>query len=129
MLDSDIVVCSFKYTAQSTDSFSCTDRYGTTAKATPALDTTDDVTDDSTTTSYDSDTETVELTAVFYRELNTGDTTYDIILTDGDTIDAIWAHGQIISNTIQSHSSTSTKRGDFRMAIPTLADKANTLYS
>lgn len=95
MINSDIVICSFKYTAQSTDKFVCTDRYASASNVEPSLDTTDDITDVSTTTVYTSSTSKVALTAVFQRKLNTKDTNsgQDYTIGDGDTFDAIWANG------------------------------------
>ena len=61
---------------------------------------------------------TAQLTAVFERDLDTLDAANDFRLKKDQTVDAVWAHGQILGNTPQSHGSLTTSRGSFRMFIP-----------
>ena len=67
---------------------------------------------------------TAQLTVVFERDLDTLDLVNDFRMKKDQTIDAIWAHGQILGNTPQSHGSLSTSRGSYRMFIPGF-DSAN----
>ena len=130
MTGADIVICSFKYTAQTTDKFVCTDRYSSGSNFEPSLDTTDDVTDVSSTSTYTASSSKVALTAVFQRKLNTKDlNSQDYTIGDGDTFDGIWANGQIISNTLQGHTSVSTMRGSFRMQLNSLKASSSKYFS
>ena len=42
---------------------------------------------------------TAQLTAVFERDLDTLDAANDFRLKKDQTVDAVWAHGQILGNT------------------------------
>jgi hypothetical protein len=108
MMNTDIVMCAFKYTGVNTDQFVCTDRYVGTVNShnEPPLDTKDDVSDVTTLATYNDPTKKASLSATFWRFINTKDLTQDYELVNGKTFDAIWAHGQIISNVLQSHTNS-----------------------
>jgi DOMON domain len=108
MNGSDIVLCSFKNTGNPTvDKFLCTDRYST-GHVIPTEDTVDNVYDNATTVSFTTSgsLKLAHLEATFDRLLDTADPGNDIQLKIYSTIDGIWAHGPILSNTIQNHGST-----------------------
>jgi hypothetical protein len=116
MVDADVVMCAFRYTgASSGDQFSCFDFY-TTEEGAPYLDDEDNIIDISTTTTYGTDVAT--LTATFERLLDTYQTE-DYKIKASSTIDAIWAHGYILSDEMQYHGYADNQRGAFRMFVPT----------
>ena len=126
MRNSDIILCQYKYTGNTaTDKFLCSDR-NATGYFLPTLDAVDNCDDISTgfTMTTVGNQKTAQLTVVFERDLDTLDLVNDFRMKKDQTIDAIWAHGQILGNTPQSHGSLSTSRGSYRMFIPGF-DSAN----
>ncbi|TNV76666.1 hypothetical protein FGO68_gene12215 [Halteria grandinella] len=116
MVDSDIIMCAFRYTGQSSnDQFSCFDFHANEEGA-PALDEIDNIVDISTTTTFGTDV--VTLTATFERLLDTYQAD-DYKIKKSSTIDGIWAHGFIASDEMQYHGFANDQRGAFRMFVPT----------
>jgi hypothetical protein len=114
MTGSDIVLCALYYT-NSGSTFTCDDR-SSSGYSRPTLDTTNNVVSYSSSNTFGSGT--ASLSATFTRLLNTEDTTDYTISNDGGNINAIFAHGSIISSSIRIHSSSN--RGSFSMTIPSL---------
>ena len=104
------------------DKFLCSDRKAS-GHSLPVEDDLDNVDDIDTTATYSTvnGKKVATLAATFDRLLDTQDTVNDERLRQSSTIDAIWAHGQILSNTAQMHGSYAQGgRGVFRMMIPSL---------
>lgn len=99
MVGSDIVMCSFKNTDQSTDKFECSDRKGT-GHSLPGKDATSNVNDVDSVATFRTENgkKLVNFEATFERLLDTSDVAGDQILKLGTTGDAIFAHGKIINN-------------------------------
>ena len=70
---------------------------------------------------YDSIGKKASLSATFTRPLGIdGIAQEDFLLVSGSVINAIWAHGVVVSATLQSHKFTSDDRDTFQMVIPYL---------
>lgn len=122
-------MCNFLFsgTAATGDKFICTDRIADPSEyQLPDLDVQNDVEYISTTKTYDTAAKTVDLTVTFRRKLDTQDThNEDYTMTDGKTMDAIWAWGKIMSSVPQGHGSRDWNRGSFRLKIESLYSGAN----
>jgi hypothetical protein len=102
MAGSDIVLCQFKNTGNTAvDKFLCQDR-NATGRGLPPVDAVDNIFDNATAVTFTTvgSLKLAKLEATFDRLLDTFDTKDDIRLKMYATIDAIWAHGPILSNTI-----------------------------
>eukprot|EP00347_Sterkiella_histriomuscorum_P019931 403339755 len=129
MLGTDIIMCQFLFSgiASTADKFICTDRVAN-EYALPTVDNQDDVDDVLTQVLFDPITKTCELAATFKRKLNTGDPNgQDYTMRDGDTFNAIWGWGNIFSNIPNGHTSSSSKRGSFRMQLSSL--RSDSIYN
>ena len=99
MLNSDIVLCLFKYTNNANvDKFLCQDSNATVKYSQPVLDAMDNIDNEVTVFSMGANKK-ADLQVTFERLLDTLDTANDYKMKKDQTIDAIWAHGFIISNT------------------------------
>ncbi len=99
MLNSDIVLCLFKYTNNANvDKFLCQDSNATVKYSQPVLDSKDNIDNEVTVFSMGANKK-ANLEVTFERLLDTLDTANDYKMKKDQTIDAIWAHGFIISNT------------------------------
>ena len=101
MAGSDIVMCQFLFSGTTAnDNFICSDRYAT-GDSMPSLDTTNDIVTTGTTRSYNTTSTLANLTVTFTRKFNTGNNVgEEFIITDGATINAIWAWGAVYSSTM-----------------------------
>ena len=80
------------------------------------MDDNDNVVDVATTTSIVNNVGT--FTATFERLLDTYEAD-DYVIRKSSTIDAIWAHGYILSSQMQYHGFQDDQKGAFRMFVPT----------
>ena len=123
MAGSDIVLCQFRHTGNNNvDKFLCSDRKSS-GRSMPVEDAEDNVDDIETIATYATvnGKQIATLKATFDRLLDTLDITNDFKIRQSSTIDAIWAHGQILGNTVQMHGGNSAGgRGVVRMFIPSL---------
>ena len=116
MAESDIVLCRFSYTGQSTDKCVCTDRFAN-FNSEPTTDQKDNVKDEGTNLYYETLSKFAYIECIFSRLLDTSDPTQDYIMSHGSNFNAIWAHGKILSGTIMSHDATTSMRNSFRMYL------------
>ena len=129
MEGTDIIMCNFLFSGvgASGDKFICTDRTAdANAYQIPDIDATNNVEYISTDKSYDTVNKLATLAVTFRRKLNTGDGT-DYLMSDGKTIDAIWAWGRVMSSAIQGHGANDWNRGSFRLKMNGLLSTASLL--
>ena len=123
MAGSDIVLCQFRHTGNNAvDKFLCSDRKAS-GRSLPTEDAKDNVDDIETVATYATvnGKKVATLVTSFDRLLDTLDLDGDMRIKQSSTIDAIWAHGQILGNQVQMHGRSSAGgRGVLRMMIPSL---------
>ena len=120
MKGADFIICEFSFTGTSNiNNFRCTDRIATSSSR-PFVDSVEDVTTLNTTRVYDEANKLATLSTTFSRKLNTLDTNQDFLLTNGQSLSAIWAWGAMSSTTILNHGSSALKRNTFTMKLNAL---------
>ena len=117
MTNADIVMCQLFFTGlTSSDQFFCSSYYSA-GYGDPTPDAYNTISNNATLNTFYTlnGIQYGTFSTTFDRPLFTiGETDYNIMMKT--TINAIWAHGQVLSSAITPH--TPTKRGSFRMYIP-----------
>jgi len=93
MQDTDIVTCQLTYTGTSSTTFDCKDRYAN-AESKPALDSEQDITTESSSATYDSESTTASFEATFTRPFSISESSVDKALEAGSQ-ELAWAYGLI----------------------------------
>ena len=117
MTNADIVMCQLFFTGlTSSDQFFCSSYYST-GYGNPTPDANNIISNNATVNTYYTlnGVQYGTFKTIFDRPLSTiVETDYNFLMKT--TVNAIWAHGQVLSSAISPH--TPTKRGTFRMYIP-----------